>query len=120
VTAENLLALLPAAQNASQIADQWRSSADALLAGTQMLVQAQIDINKGIGLLGDNSSLGDITKEVQKLQLENESLAQTYVRLQTEQQTFKAILDNLGLTTGKTGVDFLEFADKLATLSGGI
>jgi len=64
VTAENLLALLPAAQNASKIADQWRASADALLDGTSLLLSAQVDINKGIGLLGDNGSLADITKEV--------------------------------------------------------
>jgi len=40
--------------------------------------------------------------------------------LQTEQQTFKSILDTLGLTTGKTGADFLEFSDKLVTLAGGL
>jgi len=71
-------------------------------------------------LLGDNGSLADITKEVQKLQLQSESLSQTYSRLQTEQQTFKTILDTLGLTTGKTGGDFLEFTDKLVTMAGGL
>ena len=91
-----------------------------MLDGTSLLLSAQVDINKGIGLLGDNGSLADITKEVQKLQLQSESLSQTYSRLQTEQQTFKTILDTLGLTTGKTGADFLEFTDKLVTMAGGL
>jgi len=120
VTAENLLALLPASQNANQIAQQWRSSADTLLAGTQLLIAAQVDVNKGIGLLGDNSSLADITKEVQKLAVDGESLIQTYARLQTEQQSLQQILDNLGITSGKTGADFLEFADNLTKAAGGL
>lgn len=111
MTADNLLALLPAAQNAVQIAQQWQSSADTLLAGTQMLVQAQIDINRGMSLLGSDSSLADITKVVQQLTVQGESLAQTYVRLQAEQESLSATLADLGMTTGKTGADFVTFAD---------
>jgi len=68
VTAENLIALLPAAQNASAIAQQWRASADTLMQGAMVLVQAQADINKGMGLFGTaDTSLADIVKEVQSL-----------------------------------------------------
>lgn len=121
VTADNLLALLPAAQEAFKIAQQWQSSADTLMQGTQMLVQAQVDINKGQGLLGTtDTSLADITSVVQSLAQKNETLIQTYSRLQTETQDVSSILEKMGLVSNYTGEDFVKFADSLATAAGGI
>ena len=83
-----------------------------MLAGTQMLVQAQVDINKGMSLLSNDSSLADISAVVQKLTVQGETLAQTYARLQAEQEDLTQTLSQLGMTTGKTGADFVTFADQ--------
>lgn len=49
-----------------------------------MLLQAQVDVKHGMSLLGDDKSLTDINKVVSELAQDNETLLQTYQRLQTE------------------------------------
>jgi hypothetical protein len=121
VTADNLIALLPAAQNASAIAAQWQSSADTLLDGSEMLLAAQVDVNKGMGLLGSSdSSLADIASTVQSLEQSGESMLAAYQRLQAEQEDLTGTLTELGLSTGKTGVAFVTFADQLTQAAGGL
>lgn len=121
VTADNLLALLPASQNVMAIASRWQSSAATLLAGSQILVAAQVDINRGMGLLGSSdSSLADIAGIVQTLAQSGESMIATYGRLQGEQADLTGTLIELGLTTGKTGVAFVTFADTLTKAAGGL
>lgn len=119
IMAENLIALLPAAQNASVIAQKWRSSADDLLAGAEFLDEAQLDINKNKGL-GGMSSLTDIDSVVEDLQTGTETLLDTYVRVQGESTSLQSALDQMGLSIGKTGKDFVEFADQLASDAGGL
>lgn len=69
---------------ASQVAEQYRKNAEQLNEAAQMLLAAQVDIKKGMSLLGDNTSLVDISKIVSDLAQQNETLVQTYQRLQSE------------------------------------
>jgi len=121
--ADNLLAQVNKAlgsDEASQIAEQYQSNAQTLLAAAQMLVAAQVDVHDGMSLLGDDHSLTDIAAEVSKLNVSGESLVQTYVRLQTETQDVKATLDAMGLTTSKVGADFVQFSDDLVKAAGSL
>jgi hypothetical protein len=120
VTADNLLALLPASQNAMKIADHWQQSADMLASGTAMLLQAQADINKGKSLLGTDTSLADIDDVVEQLATANEKLFDTYERLVTETTTVQSNFDLMGVHSQLTGEAFVKLADSMAQAAGGI
>lgn len=85
-----------------------------------MLLQAQVDVNHGMSLLGDDKSLTDINKVVSELAQDNETLLQTYQRLQAETQALQQSLDLTGANIGKTGADFVKFADAAASAAGGV
>jgi hypothetical protein len=121
IAADSEEALLPVSDALTKFFNQFQSNADQLADAATMLVTAQVDVKKGMGLLGAaDTNLGDIGAEVQKLQQGSESLTQTYVRLQTEQQDLSMTLTEMGLSINKTGVDFLEFADSLTAAAGGL
>lgn len=69
---------------ATKIADQYRSDADKLSQAAQFLLAAQTDINKQQALLGDGANLTATAAIVQQLAQSNETLVQTYQRLQQE------------------------------------
>jgi hypothetical protein len=123
--ADNYLAVLDKMGiGASAFVAGLQSDADKLMAGVQDLAQAaqiaQADITKGIGLLGKDGGIAAVMAEVIKLNDGNEKLADEYVRLQQETIGLQAILDTTGLSIGKTGTDFVEFADAAAKAAGGI
>lgn len=121
IAADSEEALLPASAALTTFFNQFQSNADQLADAANMLVAAQIDVNKGMGLLGtSDTALGDIASEVQSLQQSGETLVQTYVRLQTEQMDVSAALTELGLTTNNVGADFVTFADSLSSAAGGL
>lgn len=92
IGAEAIVATVAASagQVAQQIAEQWRSSADTLLDGAQMMLAAQSDIHKGNTLLalGADETLSSVTKLVQQMQADGETLAQTYARLAQANQQY--------------------------------
>jgi hypothetical protein len=120
ITADNLIALLPAAQAAQSIATKWQASAQSLMDGAQFLVAAQADINRGHSLLGSDTSLADIDAITEKLVQGSEHLIDTYSRLTVEQADVKAFFDMIGVQAGKTGADFVQLADDMATAAGGV
>jgi hypothetical protein len=107
-------------KDAQDIASKWQGSAQTLLTGTQFLVMAATDAQRGMSLLGSDTSLKDIDAVVEKLAVSGESLVQTYTRLQAETGDIKATLDELGLTTTKTGTDFVQFSDDMVKAAGGL
>jgi predicted component of type VI protein secretion system len=119
ITAENLLALLPAASNAETIADKWRSSADTLYQGTQFLIDAQSDINKGMSAFGKDTTLADIDTTIEALNKDGETLDQTYQRVSADTQAFSALLDAAGIKFTKTGTALVTFSSQLADAAGG-
>jgi ribosome-binding protein aMBF1 (putative translation factor) len=88
--------------------------------GAQLLVAATTDIVHSQGLLGDGGTLSDTVDEVEKLQVTGETMVQTYGRLQAETQGFQQTLDLTGVSIGKTGAAFVEFADDVVTAAGGL
>jgi len=123
IEADNVIAQINAAlgsDEASKIADRYQSNADTLAAAAQMLLAAEVDVKHGMSLLGSDTSLTDIATEVQKLNVDGESLLQTYARLQTETQTFDGILTSLGVKTNVTGAAFVELTDDLVKSAGSL
>jgi hypothetical protein len=122
VQAENVLAQINGARGdsqASQIAEQYRSDAETLSQAAQMLLQAQVDIKNGAALLGSDASLVDLNKVVSDLAQQNETLVQTYQRLQSETKAMQTLLDTTGVSISKTGAEFVRFADAAAQADGG-
>jgi phage-related minor tail protein len=121
IAADSEEALLPQSAALTAFYDQFQSNADNLADAATMLVAAQIDVNRGMSLLGDaDTDLADIADEVQSLQGNGESLTQTYVRLQGEVIDFNATMDELGLSTGKTGTALVDFVDDTVKAAGGL
>lgn len=121
--ADNVVAQIDAARNdhlASQVAASYASNAQTLLDASQFLLAAQVDIKHGQSLLGDDKSLVDINAVVGQLAQSNETLIQTYQRLQVETTTLQSTLDMMGVNLGKTGADFVKFADDAAQAAGGV
>jgi hypothetical protein len=119
---ENLLAQIDASRGdsaASQIADQYRNDAAKLNEAAQMLLAAQVDINHASGLLGADTGLADVAAIVNELSVQDETLIATYQRLQQESQTLRNALDLTGADIGKTGAEFVKFADAAARAAGG-
>lgn len=107
-------------KDALAIAAQFQGSADKLADAAQTMLAATADIQSKHGLLGLNSTLADTLAEVQKLQQGDETLLQTYTRLQQETQGLRQLFDQLGFMAGKTGAQFVEFADGLSKVYGGV
>lgn len=122
IQAENVIAQVDAAGaagEASQVAEAYRSNAQTLSDAAQFLLQAEQDVKHNLSLLGDDKSLKDITSVVSGLQQAGESLLQTYTRLHAETDALKNALDLMQVDIGKTGADFVKFADGLAQAAGG-
>jgi len=121
VEAVNEEALLPVSDQLTAFFKQFDSNADRLKDAADMMLAAQIDINRGMGLLGDaDKSVVDVGNTVKDYQQGNETLSQTYARLQGETQDLKSTLTELGLTVNKDGADFVQFADSMTQAAGGL
>ncbi|MEW5833658.1 MAG: tape measure protein [Pseudomonadota bacterium] len=85
IGAEAIIATVAASagQEAQRVAEHWRTSAQALADGAQLLLAAQTDITRGNSLLalGAGATLTQITAFTEQMQADGETLAQTYQRL---------------------------------------
>ncbi len=123
IAAESIVATVAASEAgkaASTIAEQWRSSADTLMDGAQFLLAATVDLNKGKDLLGPGGTLTGIADVVTGLQQGNEKLLDTYARVVAENDLMTQALALTGVNIGKTGAEFVKFADATAQAAGGI
>lgn len=117
--ANNILAVVAkSAGDISSIVSLFNSNASTLLAGAQFLLAAQVDIIHGNGLLG--SSLEDTAKFVKAAAQGNETLIQTYARLQGATAVLQQAVDLMGVNLGKSREDFVTFAADIATAAGGL
>lgn len=68
---------------AQKIAQQWRDSAETLLDGANLMLEAQVNINRGNALLatGAGATLAQVVEFVKTMQADGEKLADTYTRL---------------------------------------
>lgn len=104
---------------ASAIAERWRSDANALMDGAQLLLAAATDIRRGAGLLGDGS-LTAVVGLIEDLAAEGESLAQTYARVAGSTRLLEDALSLSGITLDRTREEFVRFAADIATQAGGL
>jgi len=123
LAAEAIVATVAASEAgkaASAIAEQWRDSAETLMAGAQFVLAATVDIQKGKGLLGDGATLEDTVAITQELAVGNEALTDTYARLAAQTQLFEDAMQAMGVSLGKTGADLVRFADEFVQAAGGV
>ena len=105
---------------ASQIAERWRSNAEKLAEGAQFLVLAAVDMKHGQQLLGDDSTLTAVTNIIEDLQKSGEKLAETYQRVKAETELLDQALKLSHVDLGKTREEIVRFADDIATAAGGL
>lgn len=118
--AENILAAIGVTvDGVRDISARWRANAEDLLDGASMLLAAQTDINAGVGLLGEDGSLGGIADIVERLAKGGESMVDSYTRLTLATQNYRQLLDLVGQTTNRTAEEVVEFAAAIADAAGG-
>jgi len=105
---------------ASAIAERWRQDAETLLAGSEFLLAAALDIKAGTALLGADGSLTDIANLVEELNFAGETLVQTYARTAGTFQLLDGVLVGLGLTTDLTREGFVRLAAGVSEALGGL
>jgi len=110
------------ADEASKIAEQFRSDATTFADAAAFMLNAQIDIKNGVGLLREVGP-GVLSKTVDivvELQQQNETLVDTYARLIGEVNLVQSIMDSLGDGFNKTGVELVQFSDDVVQALGGL
>lgn len=105
---------------ASRIAERWRGSATELANGAAFLVNAAYDMKRGTALLGDSSSLTQITDLIEDLQRGDETLTDTYLRAKTATALLDEATSLMGVDIGKTREEVVRFATAIADSAGGI
>lgn len=105
---------------ASAIAERWRQDAETLLAGSEFLLAAALDIKAGTALLGADGSLTDIADLIEELNFAGETLVQTYARTAGTFQLLDGVLVGLGLTTELTREGFVRLAAGVSEALGGL
>lgn len=124
--AENVIAQIDAAlsagaagNQASKVAERWRSDAEQLLAGAQYLILAARDIKEGTSLLGSDATIAAVTDLVEDLGQSNETLISTYERLVAETRNVVDAFALAGQRIKLVGADLVRYADDIATEAGG-
>lgn len=121
LNAEQIIGAVESAGGAAhQVAEQWRRDADLLLDGASMLLAAQVDIVRGNALLNEKFSLADVAGLVTTNQGGEESLLQTYARLQQSTMIFEDALAILGQQLDLGRIEFVQFATDIAEAAGGV
>lgn len=120
LTAENLLAVIDRAVDVSAIAERWRGNASELLDGAQFLLAAVSDIQRGVGLLGDASTLPALADLIEDLQQPSETLAEAYTRVSGATALLDRALRLSGVTLDDTREAVIRFAVGIADAAGGL
>lgn len=114
----------------SAAVDKFRGSADGLLDAASVVLQAQVDINKGRMLLGSGDTASSTLAWVDSLRVGDEKLIQTYARLSQASQQYHAIMEQVAdgfkkletatpVSQMKTALDALnkQLVDNIAALT---
>lgn len=118
---DNITKSAQAAQGeASAIAERWREDAEMLAEGAAFLLAAATDIRAGVGLLGEEGTLTQITDLVEELQQSGETLSQTYARLVQSTNLLTDALDLAGVSLDLTREEFVRFAAEITDAAGGL
>lgn len=105
---------------ASAIAERWRDNVEMLAEGAQFLLAAAADIRAGVGLLGEDGSLTQITNLIEELAVSGETLSQTYTRVATSAALWDQALAISGVAIDKTREEMVRFAVDITDAAGGL
>lgn len=105
---------------ASAIAERWRDNVEMLAEGAQFLLAAAADIRAGVGLLGEDGSLTQITNLIEELAVSGETLTQTYTRVATSAALWDQALAISGVAIDKTREEMVRFAVDITDAAGGL
>jgi hypothetical protein len=105
---------------ASTIAQRWRDDAALLLEGASFLLLAQTAINEGANLLGDAGTLTGIADLTEEMARGEETLSETFVRLLSNTESYRAALNQMGRTLDIEGAAFVQLATDIVDESGGL
>ena len=117
--AENIIAVLDDVTNmvTGQLAESYRSSAESLLEFADYATRAVADMQNGFALL---DSLEATTAIVEELGKGNETLTETYTRLQASTQLYESALETMGMSFEIARDDLVRFAADIADAAGGV
>lgn len=105
---------------ASAIAERWRDDVELLAEGAEFLLLAASDIRAGVGLLGDDGTLTQITDMIEELARGGETLSQTYARVATSTALLDQALAISGVSLDKTREELVRFAVDITDAAGGL
>ncbi len=102
------------------IAARWESNADDFAAGAEFLLNAAVDMAHGIGLLGEEGTLAEITDLIEAVQMGEESLSETYRRVVQSVYLVESSLGGFNVTAGRTREEFVMFSEEMVSALGGV
>lgn len=105
---------------ASTIAERWRSDASDLLDGAQFLLSAAADLREGFGLLGTDGTLTQITDLVEDLNKAGEPLVDTYLRLSGATRLLEQALELSSISLDLGREQFVRFSAGIVEAAGGL
>ena len=110
------------ADEANKLAERWRKDADKFLEGAAFLLQAQVDLVHGVGLMEENfpGALTATLKLVEDLAKGEESLEETYQRLKASVALVDQTLNFFGASMGRTREEYITFSAELVNALGGL
>lgn len=117
--AENILAVIAqSAPSAQQLAEPFRANAEDLLDAAQLMLAAQVAINQGVGLIGED--LGETVEVIQSLARAGEPLAEAFARAAGATALLEQALSLSGVALDRTRVELVTFAADIAESAGGL
>lgn len=110
------------ADEANILAERWRKDAEKFLDGAAFLLQAQVDLVNGVGLMKDNfpGALTATLKLVEDLASGEESMEETYQRLKASVALVDQTLEFFGASLGRTREEYVTFSAELVSALGGL
>lgn len=85
-------------EEAQRLAAAYRGEVETLVDAAATMVQAQVDLNKGNGLLGAGNTLTSVVEWLEQQRQEGEQLSETYTRLAQASAQYRALLQQVDET----------------------
>lgn len=105
---------------ASIIAERWRDDAELLMEGAQFLLAATSSIRQGYNLLGDGSTLTELTDLIEGLKRGSETMLEAFSRIVKSTELVEESLGGFGIVGNRTRAEFIEFSSDLVSMMGGV
>lgn len=104
-------------EGTSALLNRFRGDADQLLEAAQLVVEAGVDLNEGVGLF---DTLGETIEVVESLSNAGESLTETYERVYSSTLLLDDALDIIGISFELARDEYVNLATEIADAAGGV